>query len=417
MAIISRYSEIDIPKKLAAGPAKVENEVAAVSNNEVAQDIDTDQSIETSGTTVTESPNLPDSISQEQTTDYIKSDTFEKLFSMNKDVFEAIKKNMREVGFDKHHPIILVTGPWTTKPVVGDGHTRLKAALDSGIEPIFVTKTFLTEDDAFFYVVHEHRNRRNLSDAEKVNLVIAVDKRLKKGGDTRVVTKRVVIGKPVRSSDITAEKTGVTRGTVEKIRTITAKDTPSEIKEAVDSGKTTINKAYNEIVKANRSSKGRKQKPSENSLTPPVIGVAQSTASTAPSVAELPAVNNDVAVEKRPSVQTMREMVEKAKSFDPEYDAEKILEAGVYFRKFDGTWGPMINRINDLPVSSQDTFFIRFEKLVRRIEKEARQAAQCAARNLSLFPDLDLTAPIIDEAKGTLSEIISSRHMGGTTQK
>jgi len=396
MAIISRYSEIDIPKKLAAGPAKVENEVevAAVSNNEVAQDIDTDQSIETSGTTVVESPNT-DSICQEETPEYIKSDTFEKLFSINPDVFQAIKKNMEEFGFDKTHPIILVTGVWTTKPVVGDGHTRLKAALESGIEPIFVTKTFLTEDDAFFYVVHEHRNRRNLSDAEKVNLVIATDKRLKKGGDTRVVSKRVAIGKPVRSSDITAEKTGVTRGTVEKIRTITAEDTPSEIKEAVDSGKTTINKAYNEIVKANRSSKGRKQKPSENSLTPPVI--THAPASRTSWLPKLQVILEDVAAKKPSTKEEAIELQNNVKSLtqNMEFETGTSLFVEAYFREFNQEWGPCINQIEALPESFQITALKRFNKLARKITGEAiaeaiiaaEVAANDAKTQLTLFPE------------------------------
>ena len=167
MSIIDRFTETDVPEnqkidgkdnKQDALTEKVETDVAADSNNEVK---DIDQSIETTGTTVTESPNT-DSIGQKETPEYIKSDTFEELLAINPDVYEAIKKNMEDFGFDKNHPIILGTGDWTPKPVVVDGHTRLKAAIDSGVEPIFVIKTFLTEDDAFFYVVHEHTNRRNL---------------------------------------------------------------------------------------------------------------------------------------------------------------------------------------------------------------------------------------------------------------
>jgi hypothetical protein len=405
MSIIDRFTETDVPEnqkidgkdnKQDALTEKVETDVAADSNNEVK---DIDQSIETTGTTVTESPNT-DSIGQKETPEYIKSDTFEELLAINPDVYEAIKKNMEDFGFDKNHPIILGTGDWTPKPVVVDGHTRLKAAIDSGVEPIFVIKTFLTEDDAFFYVVHEHTNRRNLSNAEKTRMVTAADKRLKKGGDTRAIATSVANGKPVRSSAITSEKTGIPRGTVEKIRKITAEGTPLEIKEAVNNGEMSINKGYNQALKANRIAKARKQKPLKDSLTPPVI--TQLPVSTAPTVA-IQSDNNDVAAEKGPSIQARRDMITKSESLNPEYNADKILEAGVYFRKFDTTWGPGINLAEALPASDLDKVVTRFNNLVARIKAESDKAAKCAAevadKNQTL-PGIDSKAPITDDAKG-----------------
>ena len=93
-------------------------------------------------------------------------------------------------------------------------------------------------------------------------------------------------------------------------------------------------------------------------------------------------------------VQAKLEMIQLA---EPEYDPDKIIVAGVYFRKFDETWAPEINRAEALPLTYLNKILQSFKNLVERREKEARFAAKCAAEvaamNMSLFPELDLVKP------------------------
>ena len=70
--------------------------------------------------------------------------------------------------------------------MVVDGHTRLQAAMDLGLEEVPVhKKSFPDEDAALEYAIHNQRHRRNLTEAEILRCIEAVDKRRDRGGDRR----------------------------------------------------------------------------------------------------------------------------------------------------------------------------------------------------------------------------------------
>lgn len=122
------------------------------------------------------------------------------------------------------------------KLTVVDGHTRLLAAIKLGIETIpVVVREFANEKAALEYAIGSQRNRRNLTDAELMKCISALDHRKKKGPQ-----KDCPHGK---SADRTAMLLGTSRIKVEKIRSI-IDHAPEEIKEAIRSGNLTINKAY-----------------------------------------------------------------------------------------------------------------------------------------------------------------------------
>ena len=158
---------------------------------------------------------------------------FKTLFPIREDVLNRITTDMKQHGFDSGHPIVVWVGK---KLTVVDGHTRLLAATNLGIEVIpVVLREFADENAALEYAIGSQRNRRNLTDAELMKCISALDQRKKKGPK-----KDRPLGK---SADRTAMLLGTSRVKVEKIRSI-INHAPEEIKEAIRSGNLTINKAY-----------------------------------------------------------------------------------------------------------------------------------------------------------------------------
>ena len=161
------------------------------------------------------------------------AEPFKNLFPIREDTLDKIAESMKRYGFDRAHPIAVWSGHNLT---VVDGHTRLLAATNLGIEVIpVVLREFADENAALEYAIGSQRNRRNLTDAELMKCISALDQRKKKGPK-----KDRPLGK---SADRTAMLLGTSRVKVERIRSI-LDHAPEEIKEAIRSGNLTINKAY-----------------------------------------------------------------------------------------------------------------------------------------------------------------------------
>jgi ParB-like chromosome segregation protein Spo0J len=171
---------------------------------------------------------------------------FSKLFPVDDRIVEAIRSHMEARGYDKSQPIVI----WDEEGVVVDGHTRLEAAKLAGIHDVPVHhRPFEDEDEALKYAIHNQRNRRNLTDAELMQLIEVVDKRKERGGvreaDSGKYQPKASSEAHGKSAEETAKITGISRTKVEKARTI--RDHADEkTKEDVKSGKKSINKAYRE---------------------------------------------------------------------------------------------------------------------------------------------------------------------------
>ena len=165
---------------------------------------------------------------------------FKDLFPVREAELDRVVESMKADGYDSAHPIILWAGHNVT---VIDGHTRLAAAKKLLFAQIpVIHKEFKDEAEALEYAIKSQRNRRNLTDADLLRCVTELDKRMKEGRPGKTATNLAVNG---RSSENTAKLLGTSRGKVEKIRTIN--DHASDaVKEAVKSGKLSVNKAYNE---------------------------------------------------------------------------------------------------------------------------------------------------------------------------
>ena len=112
--------------------------------------------------------------------------TFESLFTTNDELLAKIEQNMRDDNYDDSQPIILATWEGQDDPVCIDGHTRLKAAANAGIEEVAIySYEFETEEDAFEYAVRRQGNRRNLTDGDLFQCIERLHKGMPRGGDRK----------------------------------------------------------------------------------------------------------------------------------------------------------------------------------------------------------------------------------------
>jgi ParB family chromosome partitioning protein len=66
---------------------------------------------------------------------------------------------------------------WKGKNIVIDGHTRLIAAKNIGMNDIPVALTdFKDEEEALEYAIHNQRDRRNMSDADLLSRITTISK-------------------------------------------------------------------------------------------------------------------------------------------------------------------------------------------------------------------------------------------------
>ena len=196
------------------------------------------------------------------------SETFKKLFPINEALLDTITTDMKENGFDEAQPLLV----WKEQEVLIDGHTRLQAAIDAGLQQVPVyQKSFQEEAEAIRYVIHLQIDRRNITDAELYHCIIELDKRNSLGGDRKsekiksarahVISEESDL-KEGTSREKTAKMLGTSTTKIQKVRTIN--DYGSErLKEAVLAGQLSINKAYQEI-KEKRKEKQATHKNAKN---------------------------------------------------------------------------------------------------------------------------------------------------------
>jgi protein gp37 len=183
---------------------------------------------------------------------------FAEIFPTPPLVLAAVTEAMRTWGYDPSQPVIV----WDEGQAVIDGHTRLKAAQEAGIEDIPVHyKSFETEDEALAYAIHLQRNRRNLTDAEIIRCIEALDRRKTRGGDHKSENYKkskppndgIDSGKSA-SAKKTAKVVGTSPRKVERARTI-LEHAEEPVKEAVKAGEMSINQAY-QLTQEKRKAQG-----------------------------------------------------------------------------------------------------------------------------------------------------------------
>lgn len=181
--------------------------------------------------------------------DVNKKAPFKTLFKMDEAVLKSIEEDMRKNGYDMVHPVVIWGG---NMGILIDGHTRLEAATNAGLLDIpVVAKDFEDEEEALEYAIKSQRNRRNLSNDELLKCLTELDKRKSVGRPDKTATNMAIKG---RSSEHTAELLGISRGKVEKLRTIKDHGSP-EIMQSVSNGEMSIDRGYKETMQLRNADK------------------------------------------------------------------------------------------------------------------------------------------------------------------
>lgn len=169
---------------------------------------------------------------------------FSSLFPMGSDTLDSIKTNMESNGFDDVFPIIV----WKEKNIIVDGHTRYTAALAIELPEVPVLfKSFENEDDALLYSFHVQRNRRNLADEDIIRCLEVLDKLSDAdGAEGESLTKKEL-------SKLRAKELGTSASKIEKAQKV-LEHGDEELKESVNSGEKSINKAFQEMQEIRRES-------------------------------------------------------------------------------------------------------------------------------------------------------------------
>jgi len=180
------------------------------------------------------------------------------LFPIDENLVKAIAADMRRNQYDETRPIVL----WRGKNIVIDGHTRVKAAQLAGRHFVpHAEKTFKDEEGALRYAIHNQRNRRNMTEADLLRCIEAVDKRRGRGkGQHRVGGKfqpKAPNGTTGRSAEETARIVGTSARKVNRARRVLSD--PKE-REEVMAGKKTIHQASQDVKKKRTQKPQRDEK-------------------------------------------------------------------------------------------------------------------------------------------------------------
>jgi ParB family chromosome partitioning protein len=173
---------------------------------------------------------------------------FSSLFPMGSDTLDSIKTDMASNGFDDVFPIIV----WKEENTIVDGHTRYTAAMAMELSEVPVLfKSFENEDDALLYSFHVQRNRRNLADEDIIHCLEVLDKlsestQTRDGEEGESLTRKEL-------SKIRAKELGTSASKIEKAQKV-LEHGDEELKESVNSGEKSINKAFQEMQEMRRES-------------------------------------------------------------------------------------------------------------------------------------------------------------------
>jgi ParB-like chromosome segregation protein Spo0J len=181
--------------------------------------------------------------------------TFESLFPIKPAVLAKIEQDMSDGTYDLSQPIILAIWEGLEEQVCIDGHTRLQAALNTGIEEVPVwLHEFDTEEEALEKAIQLQSNRRNMTDAELVTCIETLDKKKPRGGDRRSDAARSkrqhcpIENGSSSSAQETGDLLGISERKVRHVRTV-MDHADEDIKEALKQGDMSINQAYQKTQK------------------------------------------------------------------------------------------------------------------------------------------------------------------------
>jgi len=192
---------------------------------------------------------------------------FCNLFDINQSTLTSIVEDMKVNGYDMAFPIVV----WSGKNIVIDGHTRLMAAEQAGINdvPVYAYE-FESELVALEYAIHNQRDRRNLTEIELMRCWEVVDQ-IKQKGEHLKEYPRDEVGHVVKPNKIetnfignqpsvkqTANMLGIGATKGQEIRSVLS---DPEARESVESGERTIHRAAQEVRERRREQRRLTERP------------------------------------------------------------------------------------------------------------------------------------------------------------
>jgi DNA-binding transcriptional MerR regulator len=180
---------------------------------------------------------------------------FKGLLSIDEDLAESLTADMVVGGYFTSQPIVLATWAGQEEPVLIDGHTRVRAAIEAGLQKIpYTVETFDNIDGALEYIAKVQTHRRPTDDWVRYQLIIELDSLMERGGDRRSEQAKSkgsqdpLEKKYPNSAERTAAFVGCSPTTVKGARRIMRDGWPSLLK-ALQNRKVTISQAEQEIAK------------------------------------------------------------------------------------------------------------------------------------------------------------------------
>ncbi|GAB6391576.1 MAG: ParB family transcriptional regulator [Treponematales bacterium] len=163
-----------------------------------------------------------------------------KVFSIDEKTLAGVTQKMKTAGYDKSEPVVI----WKDQNILVDGHTRLAAAKELGLEEIpAVEMEFADREDALLYCFERQKLRRNLTSRE---ILVAAELIHNKTAGRKA--KGQTEEDSGHSAEQMAEKLGVSRSTLYQARKV-LREASEEDLEAVKAGKKSIKAAYTAVKK------------------------------------------------------------------------------------------------------------------------------------------------------------------------
>jgi ParB family chromosome partitioning protein len=165
-----------------------------------------------------------------------------RIFKISDKTLAEIARKMRASGYDKSQPVVI----WKGENILVDGHTRLAAARETGLDEIpAVEMEFSGREEAILYTFERQVARRNLTGAEILRAAQMIHGRKDRDGSGR-------------AAEQLAERLGVSPATVYQARKIVM-EAPEEELKAVQNGEKSIKAVYNGITKPRREAHDKRE--------------------------------------------------------------------------------------------------------------------------------------------------------------
>ena len=201
-----------------------------------------------------------------------------KLFSIQPELLDTITMSMKEGTYDFSQPVVVAILEGHKDPICIDGHTRLRAAINAGIEqiPVFTHEDF-KEDEAIEEAIRLQRDRRNISDEGLVSCIAALDQKYTPGrprkelapdganfsGDGNSTDSNTLLGSASdktkgKSAAGLAKMLGTSQRKVERARTSLEHGDPVMVEKMKD-GEVSVNMVYEQTQAKRRKAKSDKK--------------------------------------------------------------------------------------------------------------------------------------------------------------